>query len=126
MAPQKSIHMIKRILPLLLAATTLNAQQPASIKEYTQDFPTYPFSDPSPLPLLNNVYPYFRYDGFTDKPVTKAWKVVQLQNDYITLLILPEVGGKIWTAIERSTNKPFLYYNHTVKFRDVAMRGPWT
>ena len=103
-----------------------STNHPATIREYTQAFPTYGFSDPSPLPLLNAVYPYFRYDGFTNTPVTKQWKVVELQNDYITVLILPEIGGKIWTAIERSTGKPFLYYNHTVKFRDVAMRGPWT
>jgi hypothetical protein len=105
---------------------TTAGQSPATIKEYTQSFPTYPFSDPSPLPLLNAVYPYFRYDGFTNTPVNKQWNVVELQNDYLTVLILPEIGGKIWTAIERSTGKPFLYYNHTVKFRDVAMRGPWT
>jgi len=114
--------------PATQPATTppASSNHPATIREYTQPFPTYAFSDPSPLPLLNAVYPYFRYDGFTNTPVTKQWKVVELQNDYITVLILPEVGGKIWTAIERSTNKPFLYFNHTVKFRDVAMRGPWT
>jgi hypothetical protein len=121
-------HSIRSILASLLTAATLTlaAQNPATIKEYKKDFPTYPFSDPSPLPLTTAVYPYFRYDGFTDKPVTTSWKVVELQNDYITILILPEIGGKIWAAIERSTNKSFLYYNHTVKFRDVAMRGPWT
>ena len=106
---------------------TVNAgNNPSTIREYQQTFPTYPFSDPSPIPLLTQVYPYFRYDGFTDKAVSKSWKVVELQNDYIRLLILPEIGGKIWAAIEKSTGRPFLYYNHAVKFRDVAMRGPWT
>lgn len=105
---------------------SLQAQQPATVKEYTKSFTTYPFSDPNPIPLSNAVYPYFRYDGFTDKPVNKEWKVVELQNDYISVMILPEIGGKIWAATERKTNKPFIYYNHSVKFRDVAMRGPWT
>ena len=119
------------LIPLLgctfLAITlTASAQSPATIREYTKSFPTYPFSDPSPVPLLTPVYPYFRYDGFTDKAVEKNWKVVELQNDYIRLLILPEIGGKIWAAIERSTGRPFFYYNHAVKFRDIAMRGPWT
>lgn len=120
--------MSKLSLSILLLSISLTtaAQQVATIKEYSQTFPTYGFSDPSPLPLLNAVYPYFRYDGFTDKPVAKQWKIVELENQYIRVLILPEIGGKIWTAIERSTGKPFLYYNHTVKFRDVAMRGPWT
>jgi Tfp pilus assembly protein PilF len=42
------------------------------------------------------------------------------------VLILPQIGGKIWTAIEKSTGKPFIYNNEVIKFRDVAMRGPWT
>jgi hypothetical protein len=98
----------------------------ATAREYNEKITTYPFSDPDPIPLLTPVYPYFRFDGFTDKPEEKEWKVVELENDYIKVLILPEVGGKIWTAIEKSTGKPFLYYNHVMKFRDVAMRGPWT
>ena len=114
------------LISLLLSGLPADAQHQASVREYEQEFPTYAFSDPSPLPLLNNVYPYFRFDGFTDKPVQKKWKVVELQNDYIRLLILPEIGGKVWAAIERSTGEPFLYYNHAVKFRDIAMRGPWT
>jgi len=109
---------------LLLAALHCGAQ--STIRQYEQSFPTYPFSDPSPVPLTNNVYPYFRYDGFTTTSVEKKWKVVALENQYIRVLILPEIGGKIWAAIEKSTNKSFFYYNHTVKFRDIAMRGPWT
>ncbi|HXB92700.1 MAG TPA: DUF5107 domain-containing protein, partial [Puia sp.] len=111
---------------LLWPPLVAHAQPTTTIREYSQSFPTYPYSDPSPIPLLNNVYPYFRYDGFTDKPINKNWKVVELQNQYIRLLILPEIGGKVWAAIERSTGRPFLYYNHSVKFRDIAMRGPWT
>lgn len=102
------------------------AQSSSTIKEYKKVFTTYPFSDPSPIPSFTKIYPYYRYDGFTNKPVQKEWKVVELENDFIKIMILPEVGGKIWTAIEKSTGQPFIYYNHVVKFRDVAMRGPWT
>ncbi len=102
------------------------SQKDATVKEFNKVFPTYPFSDPNPIPLVEKIYPYFRYDGFTDKPVQKEWKVVELENDYIKVMILPEVGGKIWSAIEKGTGKSFIYDNHTVKFRDVSMRGPWT
>ncbi|MGI8636990.1 MAG: DUF5107 domain-containing protein, partial [Segetibacter sp.] len=85
-----------------------------------------PFSDPDPIPEMNKIYPYFRFDGYTNTPVQKEWKVVEMENDYIKVLIMPEVGGKIWAATEKSTGKSFIYYNHTVKFRDVGMRGPWT
>jgi len=111
---------------LLFTVTLTIAQQNAIVKEYKKDFRTYPFSDPNPNALLSEVYPYFRYDGFTDKPVNKPWTVVELENDYISLIILPEVGGKIWGAFEKKNNKPFIYYNEVVKFRDIGMRGPWT
>jgi hypothetical protein len=100
--------------------------QTATVKEYQKVFTTYPYSDPSPIPVLTSLYPYFRYEGYTDKPVQQPWKVVELENDYIKVMILPEIGGKIWTAIEKSTNLPFIYYNHVVKFRDIGMRGPYT
>lgn len=105
---------------------TGTAQQPAKVKEYMQSFPTYGFSDPNPIPLFSPVYPYFRYDGFTNRSEQKQWKIVELENDYIKVLITPEIGGKIWAAIEKKSGKPFIYYNHAVKFRDIAMRGPWT
>ena len=104
----------------------LTQAQNATVKEYQRIFPTYPYSDPSPIPVLSSLYPYFRYEGYTDKVVQQSWKVVELENEYIKVMILPEVGGKIWTAIEKSTNQPFIYFNHAVKFRDIGMRGPYT
>jgi hypothetical protein len=103
------------------------AQNKASVKEYRKIFTTYPFSDPNPIPdPSSKIYPYFRYDGFSSNPQPKEWKVVELENEYLKVTILPEIGGKIWSATEKKTNREFLYYNHVVKFRDVAMRGPWT
>ncbi len=112
------------LLPMTAAASP--PQKEATIREYSRSFPTYPFGDPDPVAAMSRFYPYFRFDGFTDTPAPKAWKVVELSNDYLQLLILPEIGGKVWAAIEKSTGKSFLYFNHVVKFRDVAMRGPWT
>ena len=112
---------------LLFGYQLVPAQKAASIKEYNKTFTTYPFSDPDPVANPSAlIYPYFRYDGFTDKPIQKDWKIVELENAYIKLTILPEVGGKIWDAVEKSTGKSFIYHNHVIKFRDVAMRGPWT
>ena len=103
------------------------AQQNTVAREYKKVFTTYPFSDPDPIPKPDSkIYPYFRFDGFTDKPIQKEWKVVELENDFIKIMILPEVGGKIWSAIEKTTGKNFIYNNHVIKFRDIAMRGPWT
>ena len=103
------------------------AQSDAIFREYNKTFTTYPFSNPNPVPDPASIfYPYFSYDGFTDQAVQKEWKVVELENDFIKLIILPQIGGKIWTAIDKKNDKPFIYDNDAIKFRDIAMRGPWT
>ncbi len=49
-----------------------------------------------------------------------------LENDATRVILLPQVGGKIWTATDKKTGRDFLFTNHVMKFRDIAIRGPWT
>ncbi len=121
-----SLSLVCLAAGLASAADSRAPHGAATIKEYSRVFKTYPYSDPDPIASMTRYYPYFRFDGFTAQPVDKAWKVVELSNDYLQILILPEIGGKVWAAIEKTTGKSFIYFNHVVKFRDVAMRGPWT
>lgn len=101
------------------------AQNNATYKEYVKEYITYPFSDPDPIPATDKLYPYFRFDGFSSKGILKQWKVIDLENDYIKVQIMPEIGGKVWSAYDKVHQKDFLYDNEVVKFRDIAMRGPW-
>jgi tetratricopeptide (TPR) repeat protein len=110
----------------LACVTAAQAQTPATVREYQKVFNTYPFSDPNPIPVPGRIYPYFRFDGYTDVPVERSWTVVELENDYLRVQVLPQIGGKIWTAVEKASGRDFLYNNGVVKFRDIAMRGPWT
>jgi tetratricopeptide (TPR) repeat protein len=112
---------------MVITSTNVFTQNPATIQESMISMKTYPFFDPNPIPNPdNNYYPYFRFDGFSTEGEEKMWKQIILENDYIKVFIVPEIGGKIWGAIEKSTNNEFIYYNSVVKFRDIAMRGPWT
>src|ERR1700712_1298732 len=80
------------------------AQQPASIKVYDKTFTTYPFSDPDPIPdPAALIYPYNHFDGYTNVPVQKEWKVVELENEFIKVLVIPQIGGKIWAATEKKS-----------------------
>ena len=110
----------------VILISQIHAQSPSSIKEYQKSFVTYPFSDPDPIASQTAIYPYYRFDGFTNNPINKEWTVVEMENEFIKVVILPEIGGKIWTAIDKTTGKEFLYNNKVIKFRDIAMRGPWT
>ena len=52
--------------------------------------------------------------------------MVKLENDYIEVYVLPEAGGKVWGAIEKKSGREFIYRNEVMKFRNIALRGPWT
>ncbi|WP_418360760.1 DUF5107 domain-containing protein [Sphingobacterium detergens] len=120
--------MKKWIVILLLGNCTLTvlAQQPARISEIKKRYTTYPFSDPDPIASAQKLYPYFRFDGFTNTSIEKEWKTVILENDYIRVQVMPEIGGKIWSAYDKVGKRDYIYNNGVVKFRDIAMRGPWT
>jgi len=121
---------MKRILISLLAGIAFSLSvfaQEATVTETQTTMKTYPFGDPNPVAMpQNSYYPYFRYDGFAVNGTPKAWKSVVLENNYIKVIVLPEIGGKVWTATDKTTGRDFIYNNHVVKFRDIAMRGPWT
>ncbi len=125
------ITRISAVVFICLSPLLLSAQK-ISISEKYDTIKTYPFYDPNPLPAMainkkvSPFYPYSMIDGYTDKGVDQKWKVVKLENDFITVTVLPEVGGKVMGAIEKSTGKEFVYLNHVMKFRAVGIRGPWT
>ena len=102
---------------------------PARISEETRVLETYPFSDPNPIPILatdRRLYPYHTFEGYSTTSEPQEWKVVKMENDLIEVFILPEVGGKVWGAVVKETGHEFIYRNEVMKFRDIALRGPWT
>ena len=127
---------MKEFIPFFLyticiCSTSINYAfgQTASIHEEERVLKTYPYSDPNPIPALTGnpkIYPYFGFDGYAHKGIERKWKVVVLENDFIQVFVLPEIGGKIWGAIEKSTGHEFIYRNEVIKFRNIGLRGPWT
>ncbi|MBT3751366.1 MAG: DUF5107 domain-containing protein, partial [Bacteroidetes bacterium] len=124
---------IKVIWFCIFAASMWSSVQAQEAKIYKEkvSYRTYGFSDPNPVvqmhkEKMNKVYPYFRFDGFEKEGKQKEWEIIVLENDYIKVLVAPEIGGKVLGAIKKSTGNEFLYYNKVIKFRDIASRGAWT
>ena len=118
------------LTPVLLAILpTPGAAQTARISEEVRTLSTYPFSEPNPVPILTRderLYPYHSFEGYSATAEPREWKVVRLENDYIEVFVLPEVGGKVWGAIVKKNGHEFIYRNEVMKFRNIALRGPWT
>jgi hypothetical protein len=118
---------MKYILTIMLAALLASCSRQASVRYEVLKLTTYPFGDPDPAPHPDGLfYPYFRFDGYARQGSPQEWKTVTMENEHIRLYIIPAIGGKIWGAVEKSSGEEFIYFNHAVKFRDVAMRGAWT
>jgi tetratricopeptide (TPR) repeat protein len=107
----------------------------ASVRETREVIRTYPYSDPDPVPIFTRsslwgqglrLYPYFFYNRFSRAAEDREWTVVLLENPYVRVAILPEVGGKVWGATDKGSSRDFLYTNHVLKFREIGLRGPWT
>ncbi|MXW66524.1 MAG: DUF5107 domain-containing protein [Gemmatimonadales bacterium] len=117
---------------LCAALTAAACEAPGSrarISEEVRVLDTYPFSDPNPVPVLatdRRLYPYHTFEGYAATAEPREWKVVTMENDLIEVFVLPEVGGKVWGAVVKATGHEFIYRNEVMKFRDIALRGPWT
>ena len=123
------------IICLLLMFLPACDKHQAAISENRETITTYPFGDPAPIPVFAditnqrgsiNIYPYFSFNQYSHDSVEQEWNVIRMENEFIEVSILPEVGGKIWGAIEKSTGRDFIYKNRVKKFRNIALRGPWT
>ncbi|MEJ0033453.1 MAG: DUF5107 domain-containing protein [Bacteroidota bacterium] len=86
---------------VLLAFITANllAQSPSKVTVEDRELLTYPYDDPNPVPFhgkTSKIYPYTEFEGYSKIGKKQKWKVVKLENDFIEVYVLPEVGGKIW------------------------------
>ena len=97
--------------------------------------PTYEVGKPEKNPIFLEkrvyqgssgvVYPYPVIESISDEKVDKEWKAVYIENEYIKVMILPELGGRIQMAYDKIKQRHFLYYNHVIKPALVGLTGPW-
>ena len=71
------------------------------------------------------VYPYPVIESIANEPTPHEWKVVFLENEYIKVMVMPELGGRIQMAYDKIKQRHFVYYNHVIKPALVGLTGPW-
>ncbi|MBP5424917.1 MAG: DUF5107 domain-containing protein [Prevotella sp.] len=71
------------------------------------------------------VYPYPVIESIADEPKPKEWQAIWLENEYIKVMVLPELGGRIQMAYDKVKQRHFVYYNHVIKPALVGLCGPW-
>lgn len=71
------------------------------------------------------VYPYPVIEKIEDTCEDKSYHAVYLENEYIKVMILPELGGRVQMAYDKIKQRHFIYYNHVIKPALVGLTGPW-
>lgn len=71
------------------------------------------------------VYPYPVIEKIEDTCEDRPYHAVWLENEYIRVMILPELGGRVQMAYDKIKQRHFIYYNHVIKPALVGLTGPW-
>lgn len=97
--------------------------------------PSYGIGEPDKMPMFlekrvyqgssGRIYPYPAIEKIKDTKEEKRYKAVWLENEYLRVMILPELGGRIQKAYDKTNGYDFVYYNHVIKPALVGLCGPW-
>ena len=129
---------MKRLLILLcLLMVSQASAQPAKdtprVWEAPLTIPTYELNPPNPYPALLDwqrrkwrpVYPYPFLDSLGAEKTNKTWHAVYLENEYLKVTVLPELGGHVYQIFDKTLNRDIIYSNPVMKYAMVALRGAW-
>jgi len=118
-----------------LPLVSVLAQESVRVWEEPLVIPTYQVLAPEPNPLFyagrayqgakGPIYPYPLIDRLTDIKEGKTYKAVYLENEYVKICVLPEVGGRIFSAVDKTNNYDFIYHQHVIKPALIGMLGAW-
>lgn len=103
--------------------------------EADSEIPTYGVGAPDKNPMFlekrvyqgssGRVYPHPVIDKILDEKKPRAYHIVFLENEYLHIEIMPELGGRIYRALDRTNGYDFVYYNRVIKPALVGLAGPW-
>ena len=97
--------------------------------------PTYPAFAPDPNPMFferradqgasGRIYPNPITDRLSGQKEDRTYRAVFIENDYLQLIILPELGGRIFAGLDKTNGYDFLYRQHVIKPALIGLLGPW-
>ncbi|SMO50182.1 DUF5107 domain-containing protein [Gracilimonas mengyeensis] len=113
----------------------MDDHNPVRIWKETITIPTYPAGKPDKNPMFFQkrvyqgssgvVYPNPIIEKIHDEKVEKTYTGLFLENKYIKILILPELGGRVQMAYDKIKERHFVYHNQVIKPALVGLLGPW-
>ncbi len=110
-------------------------EQPVNAWTEQVIIPTYEAGKPEKNPVFlekrvyqgsrGSVYPFPIIESISDTKTDKVYTAVFIENHYLKIMILPQLGGRVQRAYDKIRKRDFIYYNQVIKPALVGLTGPW-
>ena len=123
----------KTLLSIFVSALITGIPLTAETKVWEEDLeiPTWEIGPPEVNPIFawtserSDVYPYPYKEILTSNKTSKTYRACWLENEFIKVLVLPEIGGRLHGAKDKTNDYNFFYWQPTIKPGLVGMTGAW-
>jgi len=135
---RRSSSLAGMCLAILVAAQAMAAPtEGASVRVWEEPLtiPTYQAAAPDLTPMFYDgrtyqgakgpFYPYPLTDRLLNVRKDQTYRAVYLENKYVKICVLPELGGRIFEAVDKTNNYDFFYRQHVIKPALIGMLGAW-
>ena len=97
--------------------------------------PTYMPASAEPLPMFlenrvyqgssGKVYPLPVIERIASEPCDRDWEAIHLENEFLRVMVLPQIGGRIHIGLDKTNGYDFFYRQNVIKPALVGLAGPW-
>ncbi|MEJ5252579.1 MAG: DUF5107 domain-containing protein [Chthonomonadetes bacterium] len=103
---------------------------PVHLWEETITIPTYPVGKPNPYPPFQRkgywaVYPYPLLDQLGDEAEPRQYRALCMENPYLRVTVLPELGGRVWSLYDKIAGRECLHQPPSIKPALIGLTGAW-
>jgi tetratricopeptide (TPR) repeat protein len=113
----------------------MSKETPVQVSRTNITLPTYLPAAPDKNPMFlekrvyqgssGKVYPLPFTDRIAEKPVDRQWQAVWIENEFLRVLVLPEIGGRIHAIQDKPNGYDLIYNQPVIKPALVGLAGPW-
>ena len=106
-----------------------------SLTEADEIIPTYQSGPPCADPMFylggesqgaeGRIYPYPLYNNLTNRKADQTYHLVYLENEYVRVGIAPQIGGRLFSAVDKTDQYDFVYRQHVIKPALIGLVGAW-
>jgi tetratricopeptide (TPR) repeat protein len=124
-------------LPFRLELPPAPPEETGAVKAWRQPvvLPSYLPHPPDRNPMFletrvyqgssGRVYPIPFVDRIAETPIEQSWEAVHIENAYLRLMVLPQIGGRIHVGLDKTNGYDFFYRQNVIKPALVGLAGPW-